>query len=77
MLQVVCAAVENADIPLRRSEKSALNEVNKKAWQSSKAQPGSSFAVTEESGGSKLKQRLQQPWEKCFVLVGPSAAQPR
>lgn len=68
-LQIVCSASENADIPLRRSEKKVLNDLNAQAHAQERSDPGSTFAVLEGVDSDKKKQRLSEPWEKCFVLV--------
>ena len=68
-MQIVCAAAENADVPLRRSEKKTLNELNKKAFSMETEAAGSSFAVYEDRDKRKVKQRVQEPWEKSFILV--------
>ena len=69
-LQVVCAAAENADVPLRRSEKKILNALNSKAARRAEEHgASSSYAVMAERGGRKLRDRVQEPWEKLFILV--------
>eukprot|EP00892_Ulva_mutabilis_P002995 jgi/Ulvmu1/12697/UM095_0001.1 len=69
LLQIVCSASENADIPLRRSEKKVLNDLNAQAYAQEQSDPGSTFAVLEGIDSNKKKQRLSEPWEKSFVLV--------
>jgi hypothetical protein len=73
-MQMVCSAAENADIPLRRSEKKVLNILNKKAFDRETDCPGSTFAVHEGRESKKIKQRIQEPWEKSFILVRESIA---
>ena len=67
--QIVCSSSENADIPLRRSEKRILNDLNAQAHSQEKSNPGSTFAILEDVDLHKKKQRLSESWEKSFVLV--------
>ena len=68
-VQIICMAAENGDVPLRRTEKRTLNDLNKKAFVLEAEKPGSTFAVHESRESRKLKQRVQEPWEKSFILV--------
>jgi hypothetical protein len=68
-LQIICCASENSDLCLRRSEKKALNELNRQAADQERERPGSSFMVRECRDSSKMKQRVSEPWEKSFILV--------
>lgn len=68
-LQIVCSASENSDIPLRRSEKKVLNDLNSQAHAQEQSSPGSAFAVLEDIDSHKKKQRVSESWEKSFVLV--------
>jgi hypothetical protein len=65
----VCCAAENAEVPLRRSEKRPLVALNKAAAARGAERQGSSYAVTEERGSKKLISKVAEPWEKLFILV--------
>jgi hypothetical protein len=69
LLQIVCSAAENSDVPLRRTEKNVLNRLNKAAASVDGERPGQSFLVRESRETKKIKQRISLPWEKLFILV--------